>query len=102
MFFLKSKISICILLSLFLTSCHAEDVQGVSKSKALEIAKNELVETYGKKVLNQQPFIATENDTSWKFKGTFHCPPGNVCKGGVAIIEISKKDGSVIKKTHEK
>ena len=72
----------------------------VSKNEALAIAEEKLVEKYGKKILNQRPFQVSEDDSSWKIKGTLQCAKGTVCKGGTAFIEIDKNNGKVIQAGH--
>lgn len=74
----------------------------IKKEVAIEIAEEKLVKMYGKKVLGQRPFVANLEEDIWKIEGTFHCPKGSVCKGGVAKIDISAKDGTVLHVEHGK
>ena len=69
---------------------------------AIKVAETILVNVYGEKVLEQRPFKAKLEGDVWKIVGTFHCPQGVGCKGGVARIEINKKDGKVKNVIHDK
>jgi hypothetical protein len=71
----------------------------LNQDELLRIVEPTLVETYGPEVLKQRPFEMSETKDSWKFVGTF---PKGMSKGGVAEIEISKKDGSVLNVIHGK
>lgn len=79
-----------------------KDKNMLSEEAVLKIAEANLHKTYGDEVLKQKPFKATLKGNVWRVVGTLHCPQGEVCKGGTAIIEISAKDGTVIHTTHEK
>lgn len=74
----------------------------IDEQKALAIAEEKLVQTYGKNVLEQKPFKIYLENKIWKVSGTFHCPKGQNCKGGVAYVDISAEDGSVVSMMHEK
>jgi len=71
---------------------------------AVKIAEAVLVPVYGKKqVESERPFRAKLKDGVWTVRGTLHCPDAaEVCTGGVAVVEISKKDASVISMRHGK
>lgn len=73
-----------------------------TEDSAIKVAETILVNIYGEKVLEQRPFKAKLEGDVWKIKGTFHCPQGVGCKGGVARIEINKKDGKVKSVIHDK
>lgn len=66
-----------------------------TEESAIKVAETILVNVYGEKVLEERPFKAKLEGDVWIISGTFHCPKGSVCKGGVAHIEINKKDGKV-------
>lgn len=74
----------------------------ITKEKALKIAEEKLTKTYGKRVLNQRPFIASLEGSIWKIHGTYYCEKQIVCKGEVAFINISATDGSILTLQHEK
>ena len=74
----------------------------INKKSAIQIAEENFINKYGPEVLKQKPFQAELKNEVWFVSGTFHCPQGTGCKGGTAEIEISAKDGKVIKITHGK
>ncbi len=65
---------------------------------AKKIAEAVWVPIYGKDIYNQKPFVATLKDTVWIVQGSL---PEDMA-GGVAYIEIQKRDGKVLKVTHGK
>jgi hypothetical protein len=68
------------------------------KETAIKIAEAILVPIYGKKIYKQRPFVATlKSPNVWAVEGTLH-----TTKGGVAYIEIQKKDCKILKVYHEK
>jgi len=70
---------------------------------AIKIAEAVLVPIYGEKVINEEePLKAELKEGVWIVQGTLHCPEGNSCKGGVAVIEISKDDGRILRVSHGK
>lgn len=73
-----------------------------TEEKVIDIAEKKFVEIYGDQVLKQKPFVAKLDKNTWYVKGTLHCPPHQVCMGGVAEAEISAVDGAVIRITHGK
>lgn len=73
-----------------------------TEESAIKVAETVLVNVYGEKILEERPFKAKLEGDVWKIAGTFHCPQGGICKGGVARIEISKKDGKVKSVIHDK
>lgn len=73
-----------------------------TEESAIKVAETILVNIYGEKVLEERPFKAKLEGDVWKITGTFHCPQGVGCKGGVARIEINKKDGKVKSVIHDK
>jgi hypothetical protein len=69
-----------------------------NKETAIKIAEAVWLPIYGEKVYNERPFVARlKNSKIWIVEGTLHNT-----KGGVAYIEIQKKDGKVLKVYHEK
>ena len=74
----------------------------LDEKAVLKIAEKKLVESYGESILKEKPFQASLNKNIWTVSGTLHCLQGSVCKGGVATIHISTKDGSVIDIMHGK
>lgn len=72
------------------------------EKKAIKIAEAYLVTFFGEKVIEERPFKLRDKGESWEVSGTFHCPKGKICKGGVAIIELKKIDGAVVNIDHEK
>jgi NTF2 fold immunity protein len=66
---------------------------------AIKIAVAVWVPIYGQKQIDsEKPYVATLKGDVWTVVGTFHCE-GN-CVGGVALIEISKRDGTILKVIH--
>ncbi len=64
---------------------------------AVAVAEAILIPIYGRdKILSERPFQATLEGGVWTVVGTL--PPGLL--GGVAIVEISKSDGSVRRISH--
>lgn len=102
----KINLSVCLWLILgafhFSFAGEIEKAHSISEKQALQIAEQKLVKTYGKGVLDQRPFITSLDQDVWTFTGTMHCPEGEVCKGGVAQIQVSAKNGKVLKLTHGK
>ncbi len=70
---------------------------------AITIAEAVLIPIYGQKVVEaEEPFTAVLKDGMWTVEGTLHCPEGQTCLGGVAIVEISQGDGRIVSVIHEK
>jgi hypothetical protein len=70
---------------------------------AIKIAEAVLAPIYGEKVISEEkPLKAVLRDGVWIVEGTLHCPEGQRCLGGVAIIEISKDDGKILRVSHGK
>ena len=64
---------------------------------AIIIAEAILVPIYGDEITRKQkPFIATLDKGVWTVSGTL--PKG--LKGGVALVEIAKKDARIIRAIH--
>ena len=70
---------------------------------AIKIAEAILTPIYGKEVINrEQPLVAQLNAGVWVVTGTLHCPAHQRCLGGVAVIEIAKDDGRILRVSHGK
>jgi hypothetical protein len=68
---------------------------------AIGIAVAVWVPIYGKKQIDsEKPNIATLMGGVWTVVETFHCPVSQHCVGGVALAEISKEDGTILKVIH--
>src|SRR5438045_3496238 len=73
---------------------------------ALKIADAVLIPVYGKnKIESERPFTATLKDGVWTVEGTLRCPDGKggfttSCRGGVAMVKISKADGRIVEMIH--
>jgi hypothetical protein len=69
---------------------------------ALRIAEAVLVPIYTAKIINaERPFQATLSGDTWTVEGsTPHVPPGKEYAGGVAVVEISKTDGRILRVSH--
>ena len=80
----------------------AEKTILTAEESVIKLAEIILVNVYGKKVLEQRPFKAKLEGDIWKVNGTLYCQQDVVCKGGVARIEIYKKDGKVKSVIHDK
>jgi hypothetical protein len=66
---------------------------------ASKIAEAILMEVYGEQQIRKQmPFIVTLSGGIWTVKGQLHGKP--YVKGGVAVIEISRIDGKVLRLSH--
>ena len=72
------------------------------QATAVKIAEAVLVPIYGDQVLQQRPFKATLNGDRWTVEGSFNHPKGEAWVGGVALIEIKKSSGEILKVTHGK
>ena len=75
---------------------------------AIKIAEAVLIPVYGKRTIaSERPFTAKLKESVWRVSGTLHCPDGKggtttSCKGGVAVVEISKVDGRILFLAHYK
>ena len=66
---------------------------------AIKIAEAVLLPIYGaEKISKEEPFVAKLKNRIWLVSGTL--PRGWI--GGVAIIEISKADGKILRVSHGK
>lgn len=58
---------------------------------------------YGmEKIEQEKPYIARLEGNIWHVTGSLNCPPNIRCIGGVAVIEISKKSGEILRVSHGK
>ncbi len=80
----------------------AEPALGVDlhldQQSAVKIAEVVLVAVYGRQVLKERPWVIKAQGEVFIIEGTL--PPGYV--GGVAYIEISRRNAQVIKLIHGK
>jgi NTF2 fold immunity protein len=70
----------------------------VDSLAAEKIAVTAWFNVYGNKILQDTPYVFQQLDSKWVVSGTL----GPGLKGGVPYIEISKKDGKVIRISHTK
>jgi len=71
----------------------------LDKQTAIKLAEIILVKIYGEAVLKQRPWVVTEDNFSFKIKGTFNYSVDHF--GGVSEIVISKSDARVLKYSHD-
>jgi NTF2 fold immunity protein len=70
---------------------------------AIEIAEKALFPVYGRRhIESERPFTATLNDGVWTVHGTLRCSVGKggattICAGGAANVEISQKNGHILR-----
>ena len=72
---------------------------------AVKVGEAVLMPVYGEqKILGEQPFKAAREGEVWTVEGTLHCerPPGAICKGGTAVVKISKTSGQILFMAHYK
>ena len=68
-----------------------------NKATAIRVAKAVLAPVYGEdKIESEEPFTATLKGDVWTVEG--YLPVGMA--GGVALVEISKSDGKILRITH--
>ncbi len=83
------------------------------KATAIKIADAVLVKMYGERTIRRErPLVATLEGDVWTVQGTFRPPVSSGtpkkdvaaldAKGGVALIEISKIKGCILRVTHGK
>jgi NTF2 fold immunity protein of polymorphic toxin system component len=101
------------LLAAFLTVAqgHLPKSGAVPDSKtATKIAEAVLIPAYGEATIKEErPFTATLKGDVWTVAGTLHCKDtngravsGNLCDGGVAVVQLSRSDGRILSITHYK
>jgi hypothetical protein len=72
---------------------------------AIRIAEAVWLPIYGSEIIEgEKPFRATLSKGIWKVRGTLKqdFSSGTRTSGGVAIAEISKKDGRILRVDHER
>ena len=72
------------------------------KATAVKVAEAILVPIYGADILKQRPFKAGFYADRWIVEGTFPVSKGRNPLGGVAVIEIHKTTGEILRVTHGK
>jgi hypothetical protein len=70
----------------------------LDKPTAIQLAETILVKIYGKEVLDERPWIVKETKTCFTISGTWKLGPN--AKGGVAVIQISRKTAAVLAIIH--
>jgi hypothetical protein len=70
---------------------------GLNQESAVKIAEIILVNVYGEKVLDERPWNIKSSDSSFILEGTLKTDVG-----GVASIEISRKNAEVLRFMHGK
>jgi hypothetical protein len=76
-----------------------------SAETAVRVGEAVLMPVYGeKRIVGERPFKATLQGDVWTVEGTLHCdgPPGATCKGGTAVVKISKTSGQILFMMHYK
>ena len=69
---------------------------------AVKIGEAVLIPVYGEKqVLSERPFAARLQDNAWTVTGTLHCGAPQ-CRGGTAVVKISKQSGEILQMMHYK
>jgi hypothetical protein len=111
---MKTSAVVCVSL---LTACLTLSRGNVPKSgfvpdsrTAIKIAEAVLVPVYGEgQIADEQPFKASLEGDVWTVSGTLNCKDENGkivsnqrCKGGVAVVKLSKIDGRIISMIHYK
>ena len=67
---------------------------------AVRIAVAVWTPMYGaRQIRGQAPYHATLRDSVWTVEGTLHCG-GASCRGGMAVAEIAKRDGRILRVSH--
>ena len=83
---------------------HAPEAGFVPDSAtAVRIAEAIWIPIYGQaQIENERPFTAALKDGVWTVTGSLHAAPGKMAKGGVALAEISQRDGRILRVSHGK
>lgn len=72
---------------------------------ASKIGEAVLIPVYGEqRIVGERPFKASLKGDVWTVEGTLNCggPPGSMCKGGTAVVKISKTSGQILEMMHYK
>jgi hypothetical protein len=97
-----------LFVSLALGQASAKREYVPDEETAVKIAEAVLTPVYGKaKIESERPFTGKLKDGVWEVSGTLHCPNSDGhdtvgCKGGVAVVKISKSDARIISMIHYK
>jgi len=72
------------------------------ESTATKIAEIVLKRAYGDETISRElPLRATlRSDNVWVVRGTWPYPNTSDARGGVATVEVTKKDGQIIRMSH--
>jgi NTF2 fold immunity protein of polymorphic toxin system component len=69
---------------------------------AVRIAEAVLIPVYGEKqIMSERPFTAKLSGDIWTVGGTLNCGAPQ-CKGGTAVVKISKTSGQILFMMHYK
>ena len=70
---------------------------------AIKVAEAVLMPVYGEEqVLSERPYRTELKSDVWTVSGTLHCPKGELCAGGRAVVKISKTSGEILDMIHYK
>jgi len=72
---------------------------------AVKVGEAVLMPVYGEKqIVGERPFTAALQGDVWTVGGNVPCggPPGTTCKGGAAVVKISKTSGQILFMMHYK
>lgn len=108
---MKTAFIVCMIFSIvsfaFAQSFKPKEGFVPNQETATKIAEAVLIPVYGKVAIEtEKPFTAELKENVWTVYGTLRCPDGKGgtttvgCRGGVAIVEISKLDARVLSMTH--
>jgi len=68
---------------------------------AIRIAEAIWIPIYGEaQIEGERPFTATLKDGLWTVTGSLHAAPGLEAIGGVALAEIARRDGRILRVSH--
>ncbi|HJT43800.1 MAG TPA: NTF2 fold immunity protein [Rhizomicrobium sp.] len=68
---------------------------------ATAIARVVLIRVYGAaKIREEEPPTANRSGDIWTVAGTLPCPKVNSCVGGTAKLQLSAKDGRILRVIH--
>lgn len=107
MYFLQFIFLLCLLGGITVSTVVGDDKHSYKPqggfvpdaATAIHIAEAVLTPVYGEeKIKSERPFKATLREGVWTVEGSL--PEGWL--GGVAVVEISKKDGCILRMSHGK
>lgn len=100
---MKRLIIIMIILGL-LASCkssyYPKDGFVPNEETAIKIAEAVWLPVFGEEIYRQKPYNVKLKNSIWIVEGTLNSQPGEIVKGGVAYIEINRKDAKIKKVSH--